>query len=52
MNYKATRFSHIYKTEYSYRVRLMRNGKKFSFYCKKQREALNFRNSILNQESN
>lgn len=52
MNYTSTRFNNIYKTNGTYRVRLMRNGKKFSKYCKTCKEALNFRNTVLNQENN
>ena len=52
MDYKATRFNNIYKTGDIYRVRLMRNGKKFSKYCKTCKEAISFRNSFLNQENN
>lgn len=48
MNYTKTRFKNIYKTNGSYRVRVMRNGKKYSAYCSTCKEAISFRNSIFN----
>jgi hypothetical protein len=38
----------IYKTETSYRVRVMKNGKKYSKNCEKCKDAISFRNEILN----
>lgn len=46
--YQKTRFSNIYKVNGTYRVRVMRNGVKFSKYCDTCKEALAYRNSILN----
>lgn len=49
--YQSTRFNNIYKTNGTYRVRLMRNGKKFSKYCKTCKEALSFRNLVNSTET-
>jgi hypothetical protein len=46
--YTKTRFKNIYKTETSYRVRVMKNGKKYSKNCEKCKDAISFRNEILN----
>ena len=47
MTYQKTRFDNIYKVNGKYRV--MRNGKQYSKYCNKCKEAISFRNEILNQ---
>jgi hypothetical protein len=50
MSYTSTKFNNIYKVNGTYRVRVMKNGVKFSKYCETCKEALSFRNSILNTE--
>ena len=47
--YQKTRFSNIYKVNGNYRVRVMKNGVKYSKYCDTCKEAINYRNSILNE---
>jgi hypothetical protein len=49
MTYQKTRFDNIYKVNGKYRVRVMRNGKQYSKYCNKCKDAISFRNEILNQ---
>lgn len=52
MNYTKTRFNNIYKTENgNYRVRVSRLGKKYSKYCETCKEAISFRNEILNSNN-
>lgn len=46
--YQSTRYNNICKAGKTYKVRVMKNGVKFSKYCKTCKEALSFRNSILN----
>lgn len=46
--YKTTRYNNISKSGNSYRVRVMRNGKKYSKNCNSCKEAISYRNEILN----
>ena len=48
MSYTSTRFNNLYKTGNSYRVRVMKNGKKYSKYCKTVKEAISYRKEVLN----
>ena len=49
--YQTTRFNNIYKVNGTYRVRVMKNGKKYSKYCNSCKEAISFRNTVLNEIS-